>query len=378
MCGIFGIAYGPKGPEGEEWTPEEFARLMFPAIEHRGPHAWGYMYCNSDADTIEWVKTPGSCKAKGAMDTVEIPGDVKWLVGHVRYATGGEKAHPRYNRNNHPIPHGDIVGVHNGVLRNWQGILDKTGREDIKSGVDSEAIFAAINKWGIRPGLRKIEGDMVAVWANVEEPEVLRIARLDGRPLVYATTEAGSLIFASEQGVIDECLIKHGPYHDLEDKTNWLMTVKQGKVSERSQYAEPIKSWAASERSGPAPSYSGGSPFRSSVQDAWPIDNPLWDPRGITDRMSGQPRRYGRTGATAPSSDAVSTSPTPHGVPDQKINQVDEFGGYYIGQNTWQVPGGALLNATQYVKWAVRREVKALIESGDIGLDEALTQLEID
>lgn len=118
------------------------------------------------------------------------------MVGHVRWATHGA---PENNVNNHPVFHGNILGVHNGVLRNHEDILKITGRQDSTAIVDSEAIFAAVNKWGHAPGLRKIIGDMVAVYADVRKPHLLHIARTYGRSLAIGWTERGNIIFASER-----------------------------------------------------------------------------------------------------------------------------------------------------------------------------------
>lgn len=231
MCGIFGISVNPKNDK-EPWTPSEMAQIMFPEIIHRGPHAFGWMWYQ-DEKQVWTFKREGRCDTQESLDRMnKIPDDVKWLVCHVRYATHGS---PAKLINNHPIQHKNILGVHNGVLRNHNIVLNKTGRFDNQAEVDSEAIFAAVNKWGHEKGLAKIQGDMVAVYTDLRRPNTLNIARSYGRPLVFATTEAGNLIFASEASVIEALGIQHTPFKSFVSE-NILLKVRSGKIRERRRY----------------------------------------------------------------------------------------------------------------------------------------------
>lgn len=231
MCGIMGISFGEGGPDAEAWTPTEFMQIMFPAIVHRGPHAFGWMWY--DGENVYYQKYAGKVSDPENLAKVGFAPDVdeskiKWLVCHVRYFTHGD---PSNNLNNHPIQHGKILGVHNGVIRNYQEILDETGRHDVDTEVDSEAIFAAVDHYGHRAGLRKIRGDMVAIYTNLDKPATLHITRSDGRPLQTCKTPSGSYVFASEEKVIDATGITHTTYSPL--SRNRLIRVRDGKVLER-------------------------------------------------------------------------------------------------------------------------------------------------
>lgn len=331
MCGIFGISYGPKGPQAEDWTPTELAEIMFPAIIHRGPHAWGYMYCPADAEQIDYFKSEGRCDTASALKQVDIPEDVRWLVGHVRFATHGS---PSNLANNHPIHHGDIVGVHNGVLRNWRGILQETGRSDESAEVDSEAIFAAVNKWGPRGGLTRINGDMVAVYAKTDHPEVLRIARSFGRPLVYATTPAGSLIFASECTVLEATGIDTSEPVELTGKYR-LLTVKQGRITERSQYRSD--SWK---------NFDGGVRGLTDFYDR---------ERNQRDSLDTPPREITGGGG-------IQRRPLPntqrHGGGAPRTITPDRYGGVHLGNGVYRTPDGRMMDVEQYVDWSVEQAMK--------------------
>jgi glutamine phosphoribosylpyrophosphate amidotransferase len=174
---------------------EHIASLLFPSLVHGGAHAFGWM--QYDGDRVTYYKQPG--RVTDYPDTITqgfSNESVHWAVGHVRHATTGS---PLQNVNNHPISHGNILGVHNGVVRNYQDVLSVTGREDESAEVDSEAIFAAVNKWGHAPGLRKILGDMVAFYVDARKPHLLHVVRSAGRYVSIGWTDRGNVIFSSEK-----------------------------------------------------------------------------------------------------------------------------------------------------------------------------------
>jgi hypothetical protein len=200
------------------------------------------MYLTADG-TIHTAKFEGRSDTPEAAANMVIPEEheahIVWLVGHVRYFTHGT---PKNMNNNHPIAHGKIVGVHNGVLRNHRQILAVTGREHDDAEVDSEAIFAAVNKWGHRAGLKRVTGDMVTVYANREKPETLHIARTHGRPLVFTHTAGGSLLFASEADIADAATgLPASKYSSLSSYR--LVRAKAGRIVERVSLPQPVQEW---------------------------------------------------------------------------------------------------------------------------------------
>lgn len=236
MCRIFGISYGDVP---ESIGANEIAATLYPALVHQGPHAWGWMaYEPAAHDAIRFFKTPGRCDTTKSRvkQLSQIPTNPMWLVGHLRYATHGG---PQQNLNNHPIPHGHIIGIHNGVLRNHRDILKVTGRENDKSVVDSEAIFAAVNKWGPVKGLAKIRGDMVTVWADDRKPERLFLGRSWGRQVSIGRTTKGNIIFASEEQAL-RWLEPHIRFTKITRVSeNRLLTIVNGDITERKTFATP-------------------------------------------------------------------------------------------------------------------------------------------
>lgn len=231
MCRIWGISYGDTP---EKLTTGQIARIMFPALVGGGPHAYGWMQ-NVDGETVL------SNKYVGRSDTVEalnkmcgIRRECKWIVAHTRYATHGT---PKDMRNNHPILHGNIMGVHNGVLRNHEDILAITGREDPATEVDSEAIFAAVNRWGLKKGLDKVHGNMVSVFTDFRKLDTLWIARSYGRHLRLGWTDRGNLIFASEEQALRKLEAAGIVFTKISGVSeNRLLTVVHGELVSRITY----------------------------------------------------------------------------------------------------------------------------------------------
>lgn len=237
MCGIFGICY--TGDKQEDFTPTELAQILFPAIRHRGPHAFGWMTWDGTETGIQITKHVGDVGRNVNLAHVTPDNAARWMVGHVRYATNGK---PEFLVNDHPIVHQDIVGVHNGVIRNHAAILAETGRQDPNASVDSEAIFAAVNKWGHRAGLRRMEGNMVTVYSRFGKPEFIYIARQGQYKLTIARTRNGNLVFASELGVLRA--VWGQELHDIRQlKENQLLRIADGRVVESVTFR--VDSWRA-------------------------------------------------------------------------------------------------------------------------------------
>lgn len=238
MCRILGASFGS---EREDLTATEIATRMFPALVGGGPHAYGWMSYNEADENdhhISWQKFVGRADTKAAHRKIKrgVDADATWFVGHTRFATHGD---PRDIRNDHPIPHGNIIGVHNGVLSNHEDILRTTGREDPKTKVDSEAIFAAVNKWGPTRGLARIKGNLVAIYSDFRKPHVLHIARTHGRQLTLGFTARGNIIFASEEQALKRLTPEIEFTHFSTISENRLLILRAGKIIQRHRFAPP-------------------------------------------------------------------------------------------------------------------------------------------
>src|SRR5439155_7093043 len=124
------------------------------------------------------------------------------VLVHVRDYT---KGHPSLAANNHPIRHGAVVGVHNGVIVNDDELFarDRIDRAEPDISVDSEIIFALAerSRGQTARALERLVGSMAAAWLDEARPELL-LARGTGRPL-WIGTAPGALFFASTSQALE-------------------------------------------------------------------------------------------------------------------------------------------------------------------------------
>ena len=109
------------------------------------------------------------------------------------------KGHPEIAANNHPIRHGAVVGIHNGIIENDDDVLARYGLERAERDmtVDSEAIFALMELRRHAPrALAELRGAMAAAWLDERDPATLFLARGRARPLWIGRTRT-DLFFAS-------------------------------------------------------------------------------------------------------------------------------------------------------------------------------------
>jgi glucosamine 6-phosphate synthetase-like amidotransferase/phosphosugar isomerase protein len=121
--------------------------------------------------------------ATALLDRILVPEDATKLLVHVRDFT---KGHPSLTANNHPIRHGSVVGIHNGIIKNDDELFARHHIDRAEPGmtVDSEIIFALAeqSRGQTAAALQELYGSMATAWLDEERPELL-IARGMGRPL---------------------------------------------------------------------------------------------------------------------------------------------------------------------------------------------------
>jgi Glutamine amidotransferase domain len=240
MCSIVGISFGPGGHRRQRWSVTELAQLMLRSVAHVGPDAFGLMWCTR-AGEVHAAKWVGSAGNPGLLAEVDIPGDAAWFVGHVRDSRRGGDGRGSASEpaNNHPVRHGNIIGVHAGLISNHRRILARTGRADDRAEVDSEAVFAAVARLGPVAGLASVNGHLAVGFADVLDPATVRLARSWGAGWLHlARTGGGALAFASHNlplaviGATDDIVRVTGRYQ--------LLTIHQGRITGQRQY-RPIR-----------------------------------------------------------------------------------------------------------------------------------------
>ena len=176
MCGIAGYSLSTSSSVHRTLT----AQSLLAGIAERGADAVGYAHRSPGARVAVHKQRTG---ASELLDRVSIPDDVTEALVHVRDYT---KGHPSIAANNHPIRHGAVIGIHNGIIENDEEIFERHGfgRAEPEMTVDSEAIFALAEATGNRvDALEQLYGAMATAWIDERCEGVLFLARGVGRPL---------------------------------------------------------------------------------------------------------------------------------------------------------------------------------------------------
>jgi glucosamine 6-phosphate synthetase-like amidotransferase/phosphosugar isomerase protein len=189
MCGIAGFSLHPE----RELDRTLAAQALLAGISERGADAVGYAHRGGDGK-VGVTKLRGGASA--LLDELSVPAEARQALIHVRDFT---KGHPDIQANNHPIRHGAVVGVHNGIVENDDDLLARYGiaRAEPLMTVDSEAIFALmeLRRHDAR-ALSELRGAMAAAWLDERDHSTLFLARGRLRPLWLGIAD-GSLYFAS-------------------------------------------------------------------------------------------------------------------------------------------------------------------------------------
>jgi len=223
MCGIAG--YSLDADSGVDRTLA--AQALLAGIAERGADAVGYAHRGvGPAVTIHKQRSG----ATALLDDVELPRDTADALVHVRDYT---KGHPTILANNHPIRHGSVVGIHNGLIVNDEEIFARYGFERAEPGmtVDSEAIFALMDATGSdHASLEELRGAMATAWIDERAPSGMHLARGVARPLWIGRTRR-ELFFASTKAaleVVEGALRLTLRKHEVSEGR--LLQIEQGRI----------------------------------------------------------------------------------------------------------------------------------------------------
>jgi glucosamine 6-phosphate synthetase-like amidotransferase/phosphosugar isomerase protein len=176
MCGIAGYSLSPTSRVDRTLA----AQSLLAGIAERGADAVGYAQ-RIPGGRIEVLKQRTGATA--LLEQLDVPAIATDVLVHVRDYT---KGHPSIPANNHPIRHGAVVGIHNGIIANDEEIFAHHGyqRAEPEMTVDSEAIFALAEESRSRADvLEELYGTMATAWLDERRPGLVYLARGVGRPL---------------------------------------------------------------------------------------------------------------------------------------------------------------------------------------------------
>ena len=234
MCGIAGYSLRSRSSIGRTLA----AQALLAAIAERGADAVGYAY-RAPGDTYATVvkqRTPAS----ELLERVSVPDEANQLLVHVRDYT---KGHPSISANNHPVRHGPVVGIHNGIILNDDELLapHSCARSEPRMTVDSEAIFAIVAHSPNDPhALEHLRGAMATAWLDEREPGVVFLARGSGRPLWVGESRDG-VFFASTKVALEVveryCELK---LRKREMREGMWLALENGEIARRDRFRPDI------------------------------------------------------------------------------------------------------------------------------------------
>jgi len=241
MCGIVAAIAFDKLNKKEESDRQKIMRYLTTELllltEDRGKDATGAAVLFSDGNyagmkkgekVSDFLSKLGESKERyGGLLKIwrEHDHPAKVYLGHARQLSQGDKNN---NANNHPIKIGNIVGIHNGTLRNDDVIIKNLGCK--RDGeVDSEAIFRLFEYYThkgrepftldmIQDIVRRLEGQFAITLFNSDNPYQVPIFR-DSRPVEFVLINKYKLLFiVSEIKFWNDVLFRyeeHIFYHNL-------------------------------------------------------------------------------------------------------------------------------------------------------------------
>ncbi len=229
MCGIAGYDLNPGSSVGRTLA----AQALLAGIAERGADAVGYAHRVPGGEVVVHKQQTA---ASALLETVSLPDEATQALVHVRDYT---KGHPSILANNHPIRHGAVVGIHNGIIENDEELFarHRLQRHAPEMTVDSEAIFALVNLHGPEAQtLEQLHGAMACAWLDERDGGRLYLARGVARPLWLGTCGEGSF-FASTRAaleVVGRALRVELAASEVAEGT--LLELDGGEVVERSRF----------------------------------------------------------------------------------------------------------------------------------------------
>ena len=215
------------------------ARALLAGIAERGADAVGYAHRGSGRKVKVHKQRSG---ATALLERIRVPGHATQLLVHVRDYT---KGHPSLVANNHPIRHGAVVGIHNGIIENDDELFARHQIPRAEPGmtVDSEIIFALAehSRGRTADALQELYGSMATAWLDEGRPELL-LARGLGRPLWLGHTKK-ELFFASTRVALELVESYVGiKLRKTELPEGTIVAVESGKIVLRESF-EPDRSF---------------------------------------------------------------------------------------------------------------------------------------
>jgi glucosamine 6-phosphate synthetase-like amidotransferase/phosphosugar isomerase protein len=241
MCGIAGYSLSTRSAVDRTLA----AQSLLAGIAERGADAVGYAYRipEDPYPVVTKQRTPAS----ELLDRIAVPQPATELLVHVRDYT---KGHPSISANNHPVRHGPVIGIHNGIILNDDELLEPhdCARREPRMTVDSEAIFClAAHSHNDSRTLENLTGSFATAWLDERVAGTVFVARGAGRPL-WLGVGKHEIFFASTKPALEVVeRYAHVKLRKREVKIGTFLALRDAKVvrDERFRadlgYTDPVK-----------------------------------------------------------------------------------------------------------------------------------------
>lgn len=196
MCGIVGVC-------GKILVKEEnIFKTLLCLDTIRGPDSTGILGVSASTgfEIFKKVGTPWHCFGDAGFEKIFKYTNVL-LLGHNRAATVGAVN----QANAHPFDVGEVIGVHNGTLRNESRLKDN----DLFS-VDSETLLHNFAVNGVSETVKIVDGAFSVVFYDKRD-HTIHFLRNKERPLFYTFSEDNkTLLWASEAWMLSITCARFG------------------------------------------------------------------------------------------------------------------------------------------------------------------------
>ena len=188
MCGIVGY-------NGKDSVTDQLLESL-ELLEYRGYDSAGLATPNETTGKVKLRKCAGR-----VADLRKICQNDKKIstcgIGHTRWATHGGVN----DVNAHPHRSGDVLLVHNGIVENYEELIDHFMlHKELKSQTDTEVVAAVLNKFyqgdpheAICKTVKYLKGTFALVVMFVDQPEVIYAIR-NVSPIVAACNQNGTML----------------------------------------------------------------------------------------------------------------------------------------------------------------------------------------
>jgi glucosamine--fructose-6-phosphate aminotransferase (isomerizing) len=225
MCGIFGVAVSDF--KNQDFEMKSLLDDLFILSESRGKEASGISINNGNDLFVLKSSHPASKLIRSndykslLRNSILNAESIFAVIGHSRLVTNGSAS---LNINNQPAFSEQISCVHNGIITNYEEIMNSLDIKP-KSELDTEAILSLINLYkhddvslekAIIKAYESIEGSASCAFLHKELP-LLTLASNNGSIYCVQNKSNSQIIFASEEIILRKIIKKFGGILDISD-----------------------------------------------------------------------------------------------------------------------------------------------------------------